>query len=95
MLVFVLHRVGDGLAEDLRSETFFLLKLFLARYFFKIFQLFFGGCKLILREEASPNDPKINVLTDHQLLESQKNLACGGLACSRCYDIIRYGSEKW
>ena len=74
--------------------NFFLLKLFFAIYFPKNSQLFFGGSKRILRDEESPNVTKTNGLTDHQLLESQKNLACGGLACSRCYDSIRYGSDK-
>ena len=38
--IFGLHRGTNGLAEDLRSETFFLLKLF-SLYFSNFFQLFF------------------------------------------------------
>ena len=38
--IFGLHRGTNGLAEDLRSETFFLLKLFSA-IFFQFFSSFF------------------------------------------------------
>ena len=38
--IFGLHRGTNGLAEDLRSETFFLLKLFFA-IFFQFFPAFF------------------------------------------------------